>query len=1527
MFGRFFKNKEDGKGGPPGHRNSQPAGQSLEEQGGGGFFNLPPPVAKPASSQALSSANPAAAPAPGGNGVPGASYGGRPQTAPSYTSSGYGNPHEGGAAVGGGDMFGGMSVKNPPTAAPAASAGPGYQPAQYGGYGGGGSTAGASYSGPQPAATQPTSLFSGLDMAASGAAPTLGTEDPAAAAGGAPMANHYPERRKTPVRTNKSFNYLDVSANASAQASSTASFSRGSAGSAGSSASSRSSSKVVKKKKKSFRPGFGRQLSDESIAALQRGDLKEEDIIQNQVQRSDSRSSSIADKSESSRTASNPTDLAHLLPPVTAGSVLKGLTVHSGNGPSGGKGGVLAGLTVHATPVSPRGSKSRSSAAEPSRGSVLSGLQIHGSSSTNGDDDTVESSTPVPEEPVVVKEKHAPPPVPLALPTPEERLLNTLRDFNASAVNFRESIHKQNDEENRILERKVQLANQLTQYEVDLREVEAQQHHAVEVEDFEKADALNGAINSVKHMISLTESDSRKVEGELVAFVKAKEKSFANQLKSTRGTLRELEKFRTDQEMDRSSLQKELKKYESNQSEQLQFEAERIDTEMHHTTVDLKRIVAEKKEIETTIADQCSTEFELQAKLLKEQEEVEEEVRELERKLALKRERVQEIQVAIDEAQHDIDVVRGRYSRQLKRIADREEGILKTKTEVESDGQQLVHQREEFKNRIGQYEVDISTIGKRITAVRKEMRAAALLASVLEVQETRREQTIVRKRQHAAELSTLNDAVAVAEQSFTMLRGQYDEQDKSLSFHRNAIASAEAMIPRLEQEKKTAASQRNFKEAARISKDIKALEKDRSTAEEMVEVVEMELQDLQERISKRETEFEEKKEELKKMEKQLELNSLQELWKEAKHLRSSLRKLEKCKTEGVAADNGIDFRSSALLLVQAEYDACMVQVDALEKKYGVPDPAQDEEEEDEDEEEDSMDDEFHESGAITTTASTGGASDDVELDAAATGDTSMTLEDIESKLTELEGLIEEATENEQYERAAQLDDKIEALKRRRESVLNLAQVVGKEESHAPAKPAPEEEEPIANEEVDESEDDYPHEEYTHEEYNSPMIGAQTTADVETKLENLQLRIKMLEQQIELATENEDFDSAGAYDEELQTLLEEEIALHELLDEAPLAEASVPETSAASNEAPATTSLFGGLGVKEQSSASVHSSSAGESTSQPAEQGGVSGGSLFGGLDLNSSAKSSDSHSAASASAGPVTSLFGGLRVSDPPASAGSDPASRVESPESSHVQSTESPELTDAGNGAATIQDEITAAHPDAISLDSPTSSRMKDSFFGEQQPHPAEGSASSLMFSGLQLSGQALPEKKVVEHSSPVVEEEAEYVDASEEIAAAHDETPESAPEAAASSAPETAEDTAETEQKPAAGLFGGLQLSGVGSETASAPAAGDEPEDADELVDNTPKSAGDTPMTILELSDHSESTTHVAVRSTSLTSNDPSESAATETSSGLFGGLSLTGTTMASTTTTMATTTTTLVETRGEVVDEGELEEKRDA
>ncbi|CEG38509.1 UVR domain [Plasmopara halstedii] len=1249
MFGRFFKNKEDGKTGPPGHQRQGGSNGSTDELPvGGGFFNLPPPVSKPygvtnstASSNSVTAIGAGAYP-------PAVNYN-------NNSSQEYNGP----ASTP--EMFGGMSLRAPAISKPVGR----FQPQtavqnQYGGYGSTPSSA-------MPSVQSSGSLFNGLAVAS---VPPVAQLDDISRISNIPVPDDtglaIPTQRKS-TRSSGSSHHIDVTGGESFNAS------RYSRTSTGSNATSRSSTKAAKKKKKkTFRPGFGRQLSDESAAALQRGDLKEDDVISQQ--REGRRLSDRSDSSRSSRSATNPTDLAHLLPPVTSGSVLQGLTVHKGSITSSG--GVLAGLTVH-KPASPVPSPPKMVApVETESSGMLSGLNIHKMPISITNDKPEAMINAVVEEPHDVY-KPLPPPEPSKAPlTPEDRLFNTLRDFHESAVGFRKLTVKQNEEENRLLERKTHLTNQLAQYEMDLRDIEAQQHHACEVEDFEKADALNATINSVRHCITLNESDVRKVESEIVAFAKAKEKAFANQLKSTRGTLRELEKFREDQESDRTVARNEYKLYNINQTQQLQFEAERIESEMHHVSVSLENVNAEKSEIEATIEGQCSTEFAIQARLMEEKNAVEEEVRELEQKLKEKLERVKKIQSSIDHAQRDINTVRKRYSRQLKRIADREESIQKTKAEVESDGRHLEKQRSEFETRLKQYTDDISLIGKRIGAVKKEMRAAALLANVLEVQETRREQSMIRKKQQAAELSSLNDAAAVAEQSLMMLNNQQEELQKSSSLHRNAIASAEAMIPRLEQEKKGAAAQRNFKEAARISKDIKALEKDRSTAEEMVEVVEMELQDLKERIDKRQVEYDEKKKELKEVERRLELAALQELWKEAKHLRTALRKIERCKSEGDAATDGIDFRSSALLLVQAEYDACMLQVETFEKKYDVSEPTRDESSDDDDDDM-SVDGEENERRDVNEAQHSilKGSTNDVdgsEASMEALEDNTFALEEITAQLAELESRIEQATENEEYDLAAKLDEEIESLKERKQAIVASMPVNSVRKNSLIEEVAEEVVSHEVSNEIDEA-----HVDYAHEEMLSPVSTGRCQEEVTQTLETNQLPASMLETPIALATTTNDNNSAIFHHEEQQSLQEEDKAFR-----------SQPEPINTGT----VSSIFGGLDVKSNSLLSAEA----DKSQVPVCNSPI---------DTPNDSETSGS-------------LFGGLQIS--------------------HGPRVTSPEIATMASASETYEHEPVVAPAEVFS---PTSSNMKDSFFGqpEASTHQASlvaPSASGSLFNGMHMSG-----------------------------------------------------------------------------------------------------------------------------------------------------------------------------------------------
>jgi hypothetical protein len=311
MLKSFFKKDEPTKTSrPPTAVNHSQAHPQGEESGGGGFFNLPPPVAKGSNpSQAYSN----------------------PNIAPSYNHSpsmAQGQPifHQGSqqpqAAYPPGlnpstpyqqqqrtqqpapSLFGGMSVKTIVTEQTPTIAQEG----------------------------KPKSLFGGLELGGSIAA---GNHE-------LPVQAPPPGKKKAGgQRSSQTFNYLDVAK----QQTSSGVNDPAPAVTSPSSARRRSNptsviskppnSGPIKKKKPTFRPGFGRQYSEETIAALQNGDIRESDL--HGAPQNASEAPEVAAPAKSARSSS---------------SVLSGLTVHTAEPEkSSTGGGLLSGLTVQRAPA------------------------------------------------------------------------------------------------------------------------------------------------------------------------------------------------------------------------------------------------------------------------------------------------------------------------------------------------------------------------------------------------------------------------------------------------------------------------------------------------------------------------------------------------------------------------------------------------------------------------------------------------------------------------------------------------------------------------------------------------------------------------------------------------------------------------------------------------------------------------------------------------------------------------------------------------------------------------------------------------------------------------------------------------------------------------------------------------------------------------------------------------------------------------------------------------------------------------
>ncbi|KAG9398114.1 hypothetical protein AC1031_014914 [Aphanomyces cochlioides] len=1064
MLGRFFNGKkEEPKASRPPHAvgastSAARPGPPEEPNGGGGFFNLPPPVAVSSTQGVSYNHSPAKAQSIGHAPQPPIAYGGASNLGFQRPTATSGPPS---AAP---SLFGGMSLKQSTVEPPPPVSNEVKPPSLFGGLELGGSSAVTSVASSGSTNPSPMSL-SALNIPQSTSIPPTLAPEPVV---------------KRPSRTSSGFNYLDVAPpESSAVAPPTAPPVVVPSG-------------VKKKKKPTFRPGFGRQLSEESVAALQRGDLKDADVVADETVRDSSEGVATVPLAKSTSIESRPAS--------GGSSILKGLKVHvpdssdskstrTATAASGSEdlNSLLANMTI-------RSFSSNTTTTIPSLVKVASQRSSPRSNSV-----VATTSSPrrkaSPRSSLPPSFASSPPPT-----TPEERLAALIRDFDIAAGSFRASMGQLKGEESHIMERKLILTKQIAQFNLDLHEVEAQQIQSAEDEDFEKADALNATIEKIRHCLMLSQSDLRKCEQDVTNVAKQKEKLVLQHVRSAKSTLNAVTKFEEERTTAYTDLAQEAKSFKQTERRRFAFEQQRVATELHHVTVNMDHLDGEKAEIEASIASQCSDEYQTRTRLLEEKSTVEAEIAELEAKLAACRAQVVEIDAGIAVADEGIQVVRNKFSRQLKRLAEREKSILKTRKEIEADEQAMHRQEAEFEAKKADFSARLKELATQVLAAQTELRVANIVCRVAEDQNTRRQQKEDRLKKNETQLFSVRDEVQEAEKDWKLLKNQQRDLEKKRDGFRTVIMTAGTTLPQLEAEKKQAAADRNFKEAARLSKEIKQLEKDRSSADEQIEVIGMEIKDLDDRIAAREEDFNAKKSAYNEVEKTLELETLNALYETHHDLRVVMRQLTKY--ESPKLNGAVDFRTVALALVQSEYDSIVADIEVLEDKYElepyVKELAPEVPEKplamlEEDESEDG--DEVAASGAEESnhvnqqvkelTASAPAASPTL---ATSTSETKavveLTPEALAAKIASVEHEIEKATEEEDYELAAQLDEELETWKQR------LAKV------------------------------------------QEEVAKGPSEADLRAELEALQHAIESLANQIEHATEEEEYEIAAHLDEEL-----------------------------------------------------------------------------------------------------------------------------------------------------------------------------------------------------------------------------------------------------------------------------------------------------------------------------------------------------------------------------------------------------------
>ncbi|RHZ14034.1 hypothetical protein DYB37_006663 [Aphanomyces astaci] len=685
----------------------------------------------------------------------------------------------------------------------------------------------------------------------------------------------------------------------------------------------------------------------------------------------------------------------------------------------------------------------------------------------------------------------------------EDRVAALARDFDVAATSFRNGLAQLKGEASHIVERRTMLAKQIAQFNLDLHEVEASQVQAAEDEDFERADALNATIEKLRHCLMLSQSDLRKCEQDSVGVTKQTEKLVLQHVRSAKGTWNNLSKLDDERTAALATLKAQAKAFKTTERRRFAFEKQRVATELHHVTVNMDHLDSEKAEIEAAIASQCTDEYAARERLVTEQAAVAADIAALEAKLAACRAHMAELDAGLAKADEGIQIVRQKFSRQLKRLVEREKSILKTRKEVEADEAAMHRAQEGFEAAKADFAGQLAALAGQAASVRRDLRVAAIVVRVAEEQNSTRQAKEDRVKRMESQLASLRDQVQEAEKQWALVKHQHADLSAKLTGFRTLIMTAGTTLPLLEADKKQAAADRNFKEAARLSKDIKQLEKDRAGADEQIEVLGMEIHDVDALIVDKEAAFTAATAAFQGAEKELELEALQGLYNVHHDLRVVLRQLtsedpSRAKTDAAEVVAPSLLRPIALALVQSEFDHVVAEIEVLEDKYLLEPyvkPLEPPDEVDDasglvttvwsDSDDDDMEDDKEGPGPSAESAPPKAARL-VDVGAGRSGSAAvhMTPAALAAKIADVEGQIQVATDEEDYELAAQLDEQLEMW------VARLAALEA-EQAQAPSE-----------------------------------------VELRAELEELQHAIEALAGQIEHATDEEEYEIAAHLDEDL-----------------------------------------------------------------------------------------------------------------------------------------------------------------------------------------------------------------------------------------------------------------------------------------------------------------------------------------------------------------------------------------------------------
>lgn len=399
---------------------------------------------------------------------------------------------------------------------------------------------------------------------------------------------------------------------------------------------------------------------------------------------------------------------------------------------------------------------------------------------------------------------------------------------------------------------------------------------------------------------------------------------------------------------------------------------------------------------------------------------VNDEIAHLEAQLKEKYDQKNGFSAKIADIDSEIEVVKAKYETRVSELEARREVVEKKQEEVRREKEhidttrtQLLEKRENEAAKSLELKTMAETVVNQLVILEK-------------ISERLREESAMRraKAQSSAEdveaLSNLQDTLKVAQQSANVLRSQLSHAETSVIELTTKLLEVDNKLPALNEQKRLAVSTRNFKQAARIAAQVKALTSEKEAIDSQVGNENKRIADLSASLAEKQEIVTNTRSQLDTLETSVAREKLEAVREKSRSLREHVQEVK-----NLGSTDPGTFGGTVLQLLCADIESCSLEAVELAKKLGDPSLAD-----------------------VSQPPLTGevGPDDTVpnpkeEITKASNSDVPLSEQcervcSIDQKLQQLSVEVEKAVDAEQYELAAELEEELTRLKGERERCLD-----------------------------------------------------------------------------------------------------------------------------------------------------------------------------------------------------------------------------------------------------------------------------------------------------------------------------------------------------------------------------------------------------------------------------------------------------------------------------------------------------------